>query len=96
MGYNAKRLLKNARSKRAMSMTNATQRDIESKKNRVRYLQGLQKERTALKKLDQAKGSKLFEGFSKDEMLEILIEMPELKKMEKEKANLIANGPFPP
>jgi len=29
-------------------------------------------------------------------MLEILIEMPELKKMEKEKANLIANGPFPP
>lgn len=33
-------------------------------------------ERMAKKKLDQAHGQKLFEGFSNEEMHEILVEMP--------------------
>lgn len=33
------------------------------------------------KKLDHVQGSNIFEGFSKEEINEILIEMPELKKM---------------
>lgn len=49
----------------------------------------------AKKMLDQANGQKLFEGFSAEEMHEILIEMPELKKMQKEKDKLIRDGPKP-
>ena len=71
-----KRLLKDARTKRTKSMCGALQEDVSNKRNRVRYLQNLQKERTAQKKLDQAAGSNIFTGFSKDEIHEILVEMP--------------------
>jgi len=62
-------------------MTKLLQAEVHKKHNRVRYLQNLQKERIAKKKIERAKGQKLFEGFSKEEMEEILVEMPQLKKI---------------
>lgn len=73
-------------------MSQALTKDVSNQRNRVRYLQNLQKERIAQKKLDHAKGSNIFTGFSQDEIHEILVEMPELKQMAKEKAALIEKG----
>ena len=73
--------MKDAKHKRAKSVANALQKDVSNQRNRVRYLQNLQKQQMDKKKLDHVQGSNIFEGFSKEEINEILIEMPELKKM---------------
>ena len=46
--------------------------------------------------MNQAQGSNIFKGFSQEEIHEILIEMPQLKQMKKEKYNIAVNGTQPP
>ena len=68
-----------AKKERAEKFDNALQNDVGNQRKRVRYLQNLQKNRIEQKKLDQARGSNIFQGFSQEEIHEILIEMPQLK-----------------
>lgn len=47
-----KRLLKDARNKRAVNINSALAKDVDDKKNRVKYLQNLQQDRISKKKLE--------------------------------------------
>lgn len=77
--FDPKKVLKDANKRRAMNMSQALSKDVNNQRNRVRYLLNLHKERIAQKKMDHAKGSDIFNGFSQDEIHEILVELPELK-----------------
>ena len=52
MNLDPKRLLRDARTNRNQSLKNAMIADIDNKKNRVKYLQNLHKDRMAKRKLD--------------------------------------------
>ena len=58
--------------------------DFEAQRSRVNYLQNLSKTRIQGKQLDQSQGSTIFNGFTRDELHELLIEMPHLRKLQKQ------------
>ena len=58
--------------------------DFQAQKSRVNYLQNLSKTRSQGKQLDKSQGSTIFNGFTRDELHELLIEMPHLRKLQKQ------------